>query len=347
MPPQSTSTKIDAPQVEVSESRVGVTQRKVANVKEVESSTTETAKEWNPMEHILWMNVFWFTILHVGAVYGTYLTIFSASWKTFVFAFFTYKLSLFGITAGVHRLWSHRAYKARLPLRIFLAFCNSVSYQNSIYEWARDHRVHHKFTETNADPVNSKRGFFFSHVGWLCCKKHPDVKLIGGKVDMSDILNDPVVYYQKKYYVPSVIVCFALLPTVIPWYYWGESLWNAYWVAVILRYCFALNATWLVNSAAHMYGDRPYDKNIAPAENITVSALTLGEGYHNFHHTFPFDYTTSEWGYRINITTAILDFFSLFGLAYGFRQATPEMIKARIARTGKSGHEVVEEHEYM
>lgn len=93
-------------------------------------------------------------------------------------AFFTYKLSLFGITAGVHRLWSHRAYKARFPLRVFLAFCNSVSYQNSIYEWARDHRVHHKYTETNADPVNSKRGFFFSHVGWLCCKKHPGKVLI-------------------------------------------------------------------------------------------------------------------------------------------------------------------------
>ncbi|CAL8113886.1 unnamed protein product [Orchesella dallaii] len=347
MPPQSTSTKMEEPKVEVvAESHV--TQRKAANGdKSSTSDEVEGIKEWNPMDHILWMNVFWFVLLHVGALYGAYLSIFSASWKTFAFAVFTYKLSLFGITAGVHRLWSHRAYKARFPLRVFLAFCNSVSYQNSIFEWARDHRVHHKFTETDADPINSTRGFFFSHVGWLCCKKHPDVKRIGGKLDMSDILNDPVVYYQKKYYVPSVIVCFALIPTFIPWYFWGETLWNSYFIAVVLRYCFALNATWLVNSAAHMYGDRPYDRNIAPAENIVVSALALGEGYHNFHHTFPFDYSTSEWGYRINITTMILDFLSLFGLAYGFRQATPEMIKARMARTGQNGHEVVEEHEYM
>jgi len=258
-----------------------------------------------------------------------------------------YKLSLFGITAGVHRLWSHRAYKARFPLRVFLAACNSLSYQNSIFEWARDHRVHHKYTETNADPVNSKRGFFFSHVGWLLCKKHPDVAKIGGKVDMSDILADPVVFYQRKYYVPSVVAMCFVMPTLVPWYFWGETLWNAYFVAVILRYCLALNATWLVNSAAHMFGYRPYDKNIAPAENLTVSALTLGEGYHNFHHTFPWDYSTSEWGWSINLTTIALDFFEKAGWIYNVRRVTPEMVKARMARTGKHGHEVVEEHEYM
>jgi stearoyl-CoA desaturase (delta-9 desaturase) len=335
---------MDEPQVATPEAHV--TQRKPQENGKT-GKDTKHKDDWNCMDHILWMNCFWFTLLHVGALYGAYLAIASASWKTFVFAVFTYKLSLFGITAGVHRLWSHRAYKAKFPLRVFLAFCNSVSYQNSIYEWARDHRVHHKYTETNADPVNSKRGFFFSHVGWLCCKKHPDVRDIGGRVDMSDVLNDPVVYYQKKYYVPSVIACCFVLPTLIPWYLWGETLWNAYFVAVILRYCFALNATWLVNSAAHMYGNRPYDKNIAPAENLTVAALTLGEGYHNFHHTFPWDYSTSEWGWRINLTTMILDFFSKFGLAYDFRRASPEMVKARMARTGKHGHEVIEEHEYM
>lgn len=103
-----------------------------------------------------------------------------------------------GITAGVHRLWSHRAYKAKLPLRIFLMLCQSLAFQNSIYEWTRDHRVHHKFTDSDADPHNSRRGFFFAHMGWLMCKKHPDVKEKGKQIDMSDLKADPVVMFQKK-----------------------------------------------------------------------------------------------------------------------------------------------------
>lgn len=63
-----------------------------------------------------------------------------------------------GITAGAHRLWAHRTYKAKLPLRIILAVFQTLAFQNHIYEWVRDHRVHHKFTDTDADPHNAKRG---------------------------------------------------------------------------------------------------------------------------------------------------------------------------------------------
>lgn len=103
-----------------------------------------------------------------------------------------------GITAGAHRLWSHKSYKAKLPLKIFLTICNTIAFQNSIWEWARDHRVHHKFSETDADPHNAKNGFFFSHVGWLLVKKHPDVRRKGKVIDMSDLDQDPVVAFQKK-----------------------------------------------------------------------------------------------------------------------------------------------------
>lgn len=75
---------------------------------------------------------------------------------------------------------------------------NSAAIQNDIYEWSRDHRVHHKFTDSDADPHNAKRGFFFSHVGWLLVKKHRDVRLKGNTLDMSDLKNDPVVMFQRK-----------------------------------------------------------------------------------------------------------------------------------------------------
>lgn len=70
--------------------------------------------------------------------------------------------------------------------------------KNDIYEWSRDHRVHHKFSETDADPHNARRGFFFAHVGWLLCKKHPEVIRRGKTIDMSDVLQDPIVAFQRK-----------------------------------------------------------------------------------------------------------------------------------------------------
>jgi len=297
----------------------------------------QTQKDtWSSWDYVKWPNVFWFVILHIGTLYGIYLTFTAAKWPTILFTVVIYHLSLFGITAGVHRLWSHRAYKARLPLRIILAFLNSMAYQNSIYIWGRDHRVHHKYSETNADPVNIERGFFFAHVGWLLSKKHPDVAEFGLRVDCSDMLADPVVYYQHKYYIPSVLLMCFILPTWVPCHFWGESFWTAFFVATIMRYTLTLNATWLVNSVAHTFGNRPYDVNIAPAENKTVALLTLGDGYHNFHHTFPWDYSTSEWGWKINLTTFALDQFAKIGWAYDRRHASKDVIKQRILRTGNS-----------
>lgn len=104
----------------------------------------------------------------------------------------------FGITAGAHRLWSHRSYKAKWPLRLILMISQTLAFQNSIYEWVRDHRVHHKFTDTDADPHNAKRGFFFSHIGWLMMKKHTDVREKGKTVDMTDLESDPIVMFQKR-----------------------------------------------------------------------------------------------------------------------------------------------------
>lgn len=250
------------------------------------------------------------------------------------------------MTAGVHRLWSHKAFKARLPLRILLGVCSTIAYQNSIFTWARDHRVHHKYTETDADPVNSKRGFFFAHCGWLMCKKHPDVKRIGGKVDLSDILADPVVYYQKKYYMWLMAIFCVALPAFIPCYFWNESLIVAFMVPVFLRYIAVLNVTWLVNSAGHMFGNRPYDIHMAPTDNYGLSTLTLGECWHNFHHAFPWDYRTSEWGWDNNLTTILLDLFTKIGWAYDLKEVTKEHIQARIKRTGPGTRQDKDVREY-
>lgn len=75
-----------------------------------------------------------------------------------------------------------------------------------------------------------------------------------------------------------VLLCF-LVPTLVPWYFWGESLVVGYFVAGLLRYTVVLNATWLVNSAAHIWGNRPYDKTINPRENPLVAFSAIGNDY--------------------------------------------------------------------
>lgn len=286
---------------------------------------------------IVWRNVILMSLLHFGALLGLRQCFTSAQWKTVILGYVLYVMGGIGITAGAHRLWAHRSYKAKMPMRIILACMQSLAFENSIYEWSRDHRVHHKYSETDADPHNAVRGFFFSHVGWLLCRKHPDVKAKGKQIDLSDLYADPIVRFQHRYYLQSILVfCFAL-PTLIPYLLWGETLYNAFYICALLRYCVTLHATWLVNSAAHMWGRRPYDENINPSENRSVSFWALGEGFHNYHHTFPWDYATSELGYDLNLTKLFIDFFAYIGWAYERKVVTPEMIKQRKMRTGDTG----------
>lgn len=286
-----------------------------------------------PPKIIVWRNVILMTLLHIGALYGVFL-IPTASPLTLVWSLLCFLASALGVTAGAHRLWSHRSYKASFPLRIFLAIANSMSFQNDIYEWARDHRVHHKYSETDADPHNAVRGFFFSHIGWLLVRKHPDVIEKGRKLELSDLKADKVVMFQRKYYKLSVLLmCFAV-PMGVPWYLWGESLWVGYFIPALLRYALVLNATWLVNSAAHMWGNRPYDHNINPRENKFVTFSAIGEGFHNYHHTFPFDYASSEFGCKLNLTTCFIDFMCFLGLAKDRKRVSREVVSARVQRTG-------------
>ncbi|XP_029454817.1 stearoyl-CoA desaturase 5 [Rhinatrema bivittatum] len=284
-------------------------------------------------QEIVWRNVILMTLLHLGAVYAL-LLIPKAQLLTLLWAYLCFLVTALGVTAGAHRLWSHRSYKAKLPLRIFLAAANSMAFQNDIFEWARDHRVHHKYSETDADPHNARRGFFFSHIGWLFVRKHRDVIEKGSKLDFYDLMEDPVVRFQRKYYKTSVVIMCFMIPTLVPWYFWGESLWNSYFLASILRYAISLNVSWLVNSVAHLYGNRPYDKYINPRENTFVTLGAIGEGFHNFHHTFPFDYSASEFGLKFNPTTCFIDFMCLLGLASDCRRASRQTILARKERTG-------------
>ncbi|XP_063832578.1 acyl-CoA Delta(11) desaturase-like [Ostrinia nubilalis] len=282
--------------------------------------------------------VIWFTIvlvyLHLSALYGLYLCLTTVKWLTIGFDLLVYHLSAIGVTAGAHRLWSHRSYKAKFPLQVILMMFYSMSLQNTIINWARDHRVHHKCSDTDGDPHNANRGFFFSHIGWLVTKKSDEVKKQGNSMDMSDLYTNPVLCFQKKYALPLFGIFWFIIPTFTPMYFWGETLNNA-WHMNILRYLTVMHVTLCVNSVAHKWGYKPYDKNILPSQNILLNTFAIGEGFHNYHHVFPWDYQAAEFGNKkLSLTTWFIDFFAKIGWAYDMKTASEEVVRNRAERTG-------------
>lgn len=137
-----------------------------------------------------------------------------------------------------------------------------------------------------------------------------------------------------RYYAVLMPSFAFIIPTLLPYLLFDEKFSYSLYIAGALRYMLTLHFTWLVNSAAHIWGMRPYDKwvfcqdldggvclidfvrfrNIRPSNNVAVAFLAMGEGWHNYHHVFPWDYKTSELGeYSLNLTTAVIDFFAKIG----------------------------------
>lgn len=280
-------------------------------------------------------NVIKFAYMHLAALYGLYLCFTSAKWATIIWGFILLECAKLGITAGAHRLWCHKAYKAKMPLQIILIIFNSIAYMNTAFYWVRDHRVHHKYTDTDADPHNSNRGLFFSQIGWLFVRKHPDVLEKGKTVYMEDIYNNRLLMFQRKYAVPIIGLWAYVIPTVVPMYFWNETFSNSFHVATMLRHVLTVNLIFLVNSIGHFWGMRPFDKNIKAVENTIVSILTTGECFHNYHHVFPYDYKASELGNtKFNLATMFINFFAWVGWAYDLKIIPDKVIIARTQRTG-------------
>lgn len=282
---------------------------------------------------INWPMGIYISLVHVAAVAGA-LRLGRCSAETLMWAFILWPISGFGITVGVHRLWSHRSYEAAFPLRVLLMLANSIANQGSIFHWARDHRVHHKYSETHADPHNATRGFFFAHMGWLFVKKHPDVVKAGRELDFTDLLEDPVVMFQKKLDPWFTLYMCFVFPAQIASRFWGEDFWNGFFVAGALRYATVLHFTWMVNSAAHLYGDHPYDVLSYPAENPFVSLVAVGEGWHNWHHKYPFDYAASEFGIssQFNPSKLFIDAMAAIGLVWDRKRGTAAWAMGRARR---------------
>lgn len=285
---------------------------------------------YNWYKHVNWLNVTLIVGIPLfGLVRAAYTPLLL---KTAIWACLYYFATGLGITAGYHRLWAHTSYKASLPLKVFLAAVGGGAVEGSIRWWARDHRAHHRYTDTEKDPYSVRKGLLYSHFGWMLMKQNP--KRIG-RTDISDLNDDVVVRWQHKNYLAVVLFMGLVFPMLVSGLGWGDWM-GGFVYAGILRIFFVQQATFCVNSLAHWLGDQPFDDRNSPRDHVITALVTLGEGYHNFHHEFPSDYRNAiEW-HQYDPTKWSIWVWKQLGLASDLKQfRNNEIEKGRVQQAQK------------
>ncbi|GAA5919031.1 hypothetical protein JCM6882_009685 [Rhodosporidiobolus microsporus] len=235
------------------------------------------------------------TIVPCVAIYGALTT--ELKWQTAVWSVLYYFYTGLGITAGYHRLWAHRAYTASKPLQYFLALGGSGAVEGSIKWWSRGHRAHHRYTDTELDPYNAQKGFWWSHIGWMLVKPRRKP----GVADVSDLSASEVVKWQHRWYVWLILGMGFVFPCIVAGLGWGDFR-GGFFFAGAARLLFVHHSTFCVNSLAHWLGETPFDDKHSPKNHWITALVTVGEGYHNFHHEFPQDFRNAIKWYQYDPT---------------------------------------------
>lgn len=157
------------------------------------------------------------------------------------------------------------------------------------------------------------------------------------------------MFQNRHFFKLSFLLFVVIILTLVLYLMWNESLWLTYWTFFVARNCVNLNNSGLINSIGHSVGKRPYDKTISPSDNILMMIQTLGDGNHNFHHCFPYDYNSSEqksWkNYRnFNFVSLFIDFFALFGWVYDRKVILSKIITRRVLKSGDGSHWLSDEN---
>lgn len=272
-------------------------------------------------QHINWLN--FILVVALPAVGFCLATKVPFQWKTGALAVFLYILSGLSITGGYHRLWAHKAYLARLPLRLFYAFFGAASIEGSIKWWGHSHRVHHRYTDTNRDPYDARKGFWYSHIVWMLEKPNPKYR---ARADISDLIDDWVVRVQHRHYILLMVFSSFIMPCLIAGMLWGDYL-GGFIYAGIFKAFVIQQATFCVNSLAHWIGEQPFDDTRTPRDHIITALVTFGEGYHNFHHEFPLDYRNAIKWYQYDPTKVLIYLCLKVGLAYNLKTFSQNAIE--------------------
>jgi stearoyl-CoA desaturase (delta-9 desaturase) len=273
---------------------------------------------------ILWLNVAY--ILAVPAVVVPvslwYLVAHGITALEFTVAAAMWWATGLSITAGYHRLFSHRGYQASAPVRAFFAVFGAMAGQNSVIAWASDHRYHHQHTDTPLDPYSAKEGFWYSHVGWILRGS-----VWGERYDnVPDLRKDPILRWQHDHWLSIAVLGNVLC--VLPLALMTDRPMGMILLAGFLRVTVVQHFTFFINSFAHMFGGQPWSPRNSSRDNWFLSFLTFGEGFHNFHHTFDSDYRNGIRWFHWDPSKWLIWSLSRVGLASQLRR-TPDWILLR------------------
>lgn len=227
------------------------------------------------------------------------------------------------ITAGYHRLWSHKSYEAHPIVKYILLLGATLAVESSVFDWCSGHRSHHRHVDDEYDdPYSSRRGFWFSHMGWML-RKYPS-----GQYDyknIPDLKKDKLLALQHKYYGFWVIATNVVVLAMIGWIT-GDML-GTFLIAGLLRLVLTHHFTFFINSLCHMFGTRPYTDENTARDNGLLAIVTWGEGYHNYHHYFQYDYRNGVKWWQYDPTKWIIGLLAKVGLASNLKRVDDLTIK--------------------
>lgn len=216
------------------------------------------------------------------------------------------------ITVGYHRLFSHRSHNAKWPLVLFYSIFGAGSFQNSIIEWCSDHRRHHKMTDSADDPYSASKGFWYSHIGWILLEEE---NFTNDFSNVKDLQRSKIIMWQHRNVFLIGALSGLILPAIIGFAIGGLSgAMGCFVWAGLARVVFVHHGTFLINSAAHIWGTQPYSEENSSRDSFWLAFLTFGEGYHNFHHTFQADYRNGHKWYHMDPSKWWIQSFKYLGL---------------------------------
>lgn len=280
---------------------------------------------------IIWLNVLVFSLTFAIAVIGVPLYAVYSGFQvsTLIAAVLATAYCGFSITAGYHRLWSHRSYEAHPLVRWLFALGGAFALQNSILHWSSDHRVHHQHVDDNdKDPYSAKRGFWYAHIGWMLreyqASRYHDYR------NVRDLQRDPIVVWQHRHYLTLVLLTNFGIPSLFGLL--SGDLLGSLLLVGFMRLVVSHHVTFFINSLAHMWGRQPYSDENTAKDNALVALLTYGEGYHNYHHAFQFDYRNAIRWWQFDPTKWMIRTMKLLGLASNLKTCPEERIAKAVLK---------------
>ena len=270
-------------------------------------------------DDIIYPSAIPFVIVHLACFAAIWTGV---TWQAIAIAVTLYWLRIFAIGAGYHRYFSHRAYSTGRVFQFILAILATSSAQKSVLWWAAKHRHHHLYSDTEHD-VHSprRRGFMYSHVGWIFARRHDATDLI----KIADFAGYPELMWLHRFeLLPPIalaVLCFLLAG-------WPGLVVGFFWSTVALYH-----ATFCINSLAHVRGRKRYVTGDDSRNNWLLALFTMGEGWHNNHHAYQSSVRQGFRWWEVDMTFYILKVLSWLGVVWDLK-SPPERVLRNEQRLG-------------